>query len=69
VQELTDVIVLCFRTKSIRTSLQAWDKCHELECTSTGIGLIKLVLQGRKVTKRLRKKCVLGQEEKQGSVP
>ena len=51
--------MFCFRTKLIRTSFHMWDKCYVLECTGTGIGLIYLVLQDRKVTKWSGKKvCV-----------
>ena len=63
--------MLCFRTKLIRTSFHTWDNYYVLECASTGIDLIYLVLQDFKVTKwsRKKKKCVFEHEEKQGSVP
>lgn len=56
---LSNVIMLFFRTKLIRTSFDTWDTCYVLECASTGIGLIKLVLQaGKSLSDRAKKVCL-----------
>jgi len=61
---LSNVIMLFFRTKLIRTSFDTWDTCYVLECASNGIGLIKLVFQaGKSLSDRAKKVCVWAQRE------